>query len=233
MDYLSVRNWAEYQHYNKPRPVWIKLYTRLLRDYNFSILPDASKAHLIGLFLLAAQNANKIPANAEWLQKELSATEPVNLTKLKHFISISRGSLEQVYTTASPYTKETETETETERTAAPPVRRARVPGKPKQQIGGDDGAFLRAFDADHRRVLKAPYLSQVGRDRKVLRGALKVHPLPKLLELNGAFWKEQGKYQADRESTYTGRARPDIPGFVHSIPNLIRDYEFDNKAVAQ
>ena len=70
-----------------------------------------------------------------------------------------------------------------------------------------------------------PYLSQVGRDRRSLRQPLKVYGPNILRDMVGAFFAEVTKAQ-NGNGSYTGKARPDIPSFVRQIPNLIRDYTF-------
>ena len=42
MDFFRVTNWDQYQHYKDRDPTWIKLYARLLDDYEFATLPDNS-----------------------------------------------------------------------------------------------------------------------------------------------------------------------------------------------
>jgi hypothetical protein len=80
--YLSVPNWEEYQHYTKRSPPWIKLHNKLIEDYDFECLPDASKAHLVLIWLLASRCNNKIKPDAKWIARKIGATEPVNLMKL-------------------------------------------------------------------------------------------------------------------------------------------------------
>jgi hypothetical protein len=55
MNYLRVKNWTEFQHYKDRNPPWIKLHRTLLDDYEFSRLQDASKAHLMLIWLFASQ----------------------------------------------------------------------------------------------------------------------------------------------------------------------------------
>lgn len=55
---LRVKNWREFQHYSKRRPTWIKLHRKLLDDRVFLQLPDASKALLPLVWLLASEHAD-------------------------------------------------------------------------------------------------------------------------------------------------------------------------------
>jgi hypothetical protein len=53
---LTVKNWADFQHYKGRRPPWIKLHRGLLDDYKFHRLPIASKALAPFLWLLASED---------------------------------------------------------------------------------------------------------------------------------------------------------------------------------
>ena len=99
---IKIRNWDRFQHYKKPKPVWIKLYRDLLGDYNFSRLSIVDKWTLIGLYLLAAETDNAIPNDLVWLQNRLQLDDPPAIQTLQalSFITVvesSRGGLEEVY----------------------------------------------------------------------------------------------------------------------------------------
>jgi hypothetical protein len=79
---FSVKNFAKFQHYKDRAPPWIKLYNGLLEDYEFGGLPDASKMHLIAIWLLASRSDNKIPYDPKWVSNRINATEDVNLDLL-------------------------------------------------------------------------------------------------------------------------------------------------------
>src|SRR5260370_31674523 len=80
--YFRIRNFERFQHYKDRNPPWIRLYGALWRDRAFFRLPDAVKAHLIGLFALAARLDNRIPDDPEWLAHELCAFGPLALAPL-------------------------------------------------------------------------------------------------------------------------------------------------------
>lgn len=82
MRYLSIKNLRKYQHYKNRRPPWIKLHREVLSDYAFGCLQDASKAHLMLLWLLATEYDNRIPCDPEWLGRKLEAQSPINLDEL-------------------------------------------------------------------------------------------------------------------------------------------------------
>ena len=80
---FSVRNFERFQHYKDRSPPWIKLYNELLDDYRFAVLPDASKWHLVAIWLLASRSDNGIPADTKWIAGHIGATEQVDLTPLQ------------------------------------------------------------------------------------------------------------------------------------------------------
>lgn len=82
MKYIKVKNWDTMQHYKDRNPPWIKLYNTLLDDFDFCLLPDVSKCHLIAIWLLASRTGNKIPASAKWISGKISATEEVDIDLL-------------------------------------------------------------------------------------------------------------------------------------------------------
>jgi hypothetical protein len=82
MEFFKVTNWDQYQHYKDRDPTWIKLYARLLDDYAFAALPDNGKWHLIGIFLLASKQGNRIPGDPRWVRKKIAARTRVDLNAL-------------------------------------------------------------------------------------------------------------------------------------------------------
>jgi len=81
-NFFRIRNFERFQHYKDRNPPWIRLYGALWRDRAFFRLPDVVKAHLIGLFALAARLDNRIPDDPEWLAHELCASEPIDFPAL-------------------------------------------------------------------------------------------------------------------------------------------------------
>ena len=75
-----VKNFGEYQHYKERNPPWIKIHSKILRDYTLAeCLQDASKLHLIFIWVLSSQLDNKIPNNSAWVKQQIGATEDVDL----------------------------------------------------------------------------------------------------------------------------------------------------------
>ena len=83
MNYLRVKNWGEFQHYKDRNPPWIKLHRTLLDDYEFSCLQDASKAHLMLIWLFASQCDGRIPDDPKFLQKKLGLNSLPDLKSFK------------------------------------------------------------------------------------------------------------------------------------------------------
>lgn len=82
MEFFRVTNFDQLQHYKDRSPPWIKLYNDLMDDYNFACLQDASKLHLIMIFLLASRANNQIPCDTRWISSRINATEEVDLEAL-------------------------------------------------------------------------------------------------------------------------------------------------------
>ena len=100
MDFFRVTNWDQYQHYKDRDPSWIKLYARLLDHYAFAALADNSKWHLIGIFLLASKQGNRIPGDARWVRKKIAARTRVDLDALR-----TAGFIEEDASTPLPETE--------------------------------------------------------------------------------------------------------------------------------
>ncbi len=101
------------------------------------------------------------------------------------------------------------------------------PGKNKRKMVGPQGELLRFFDERHLDVMKLPYLCKPPRDVNLLNPLIKRYGVLLVHEMMDCFWKELESYRRTGEG-YTGRKKPDIPGFVSAIPSLIRDWKFDN-----
>ncbi len=118
--FFRVRDFERLQHYKERRPPWIKLYSELLDDYEFSRLHDTSKAHLLCIFLLASLYDNRIPLDPGWVARRINAKSFVDLEILQQagFIHVDDSASEMLaarYQDARPET-ETKTEAETEKT---------------------------------------------------------------------------------------------------------------------
>lgn len=92
MKYLSIKNWSKYQHYSKRCPPWVKLHASILDDYAFLCLQDASKAHLMLLFVLASKCHNRIPYDLVFISQKIGATSAVDIEELvlQGFMEVSQ-----------------------------------------------------------------------------------------------------------------------------------------------
>ena len=87
---FKVKNWTEYQPPMRAdrNVIWIKVYRKILDDYEWSNLTSDNKATLIELWLLASENNGKIK-NLEEICFRLRREKPFvakQLTQLSNFI---------------------------------------------------------------------------------------------------------------------------------------------------
>ncbi|WP_163337926.1 hypothetical protein [Desulfopila sp. IMCC35008] len=119
--YITVPSLHKWQHYKDRCPPWIKLHRDVLNDYEFSCLQDASKAHLLGIWLLASQLENKVPNDSKWIARRINATDKIDLKSLvaSGFIEVVHVDSDMLAPCKQNALVETETETETETTLMP------------------------------------------------------------------------------------------------------------------
>lgn len=79
---FSVRNWETFQHYKDRNPPWIKLHNHLLDDYDFECLPDATKCHLLCIWMLASRTNNEMVYDNSWVKRKIGANSSVDLELL-------------------------------------------------------------------------------------------------------------------------------------------------------
>lgn len=126
----SVKNWGEFQHYKTRRPPWIKLYRRILDDYDFMSLSVASKALAPMLWLLASESDDgsiegdpaRIAFRVRMDVKDVSGALKELVSK--GFLSNASNALAECLQDAC---LETERETEKETTKAPRAKRFGIP----------------------------------------------------------------------------------------------------------
>lgn len=83
--YFTIKNWVKYQHYKDRSPPWIKLHATIFEDYEFDCLHDASKLHLILIWVLASKLGEKnprIPNDPEWIRKKIHLKNKPDLKPL-------------------------------------------------------------------------------------------------------------------------------------------------------
>lgn len=132
MRYLSIKNFAKHQHYKDRRPPWIKLHVEVLDDYHFACLQDASKAHLMLLWVLASKMDNRIPYDLSFLARKLGTTSPIDVDDLvsQGFIEVTQDDSAVLAPRKRSAMPETEGEAETESAVRvkPPKPRPALPG---------------------------------------------------------------------------------------------------------
>lgn len=109
MQFFQVKNFDKFQHYKERNPPWIKVHRSIFDDYEFECLHDASKLHLMLIWVLASQCDNKIPADPEWLKRKLGVNGKIDLKPL-----IDKGFLVCMQDASNmPENADSETESET------------------------------------------------------------------------------------------------------------------------
>jgi hypothetical protein len=85
-EYFGFRNFRQFERSRSD----VRVPCDLLNDRRFRELPDAHKAHLLCLLLLATRKGNSLPNRAAKLGYLIGATEPVDIAALGDFIEITR-----------------------------------------------------------------------------------------------------------------------------------------------
>lgn len=105
MNYISVKNFEQYQHY-KTRNItsWVKLYFSILDDYDFTVLTDSQKWVYIGLILLSGKTNNKIPLDYNYIKMSLRCTSSDVKTIIDKLLELKfvRQSIDNVKTESFP-----------------------------------------------------------------------------------------------------------------------------------
>lgn len=149
--FLTVKNFEIHQHYRDRRPPWIKFHAALLDDYDFTRLQDASKAHLVLIWLLASKLDNRIPNDPEWIAKQIGATAPLDLQGL-----VAKGFLIEAQGPASNPLAErkqnaiAETERETEAETDSSAKIGKGPAKYSDQFAEFWAAYPRRAGGDSK-----------------------------------------------------------------------------------
>lgn len=70
--WIVIPKWEEFQHYNDRDPVWIKNYTRLLRNPDYLALSGHTRSVLHGIWLVYASSNGQLPLDARSLHAQLN-----------------------------------------------------------------------------------------------------------------------------------------------------------------
>lgn len=220
--YFRVKNFEQFQHYKDRSPPWIKLYNSLLDDYEFSCLQDASKLHLILIWLLASKLDNRLPLDAKWIANKINATEPVDidllldagfLVEINDVAECKQAASNALADNKQPAIPETEGETETEgegekKGAAAP------PACPHQEI----------IELYHETLPALPRVKAWTDERQALLRS-RWREDPKRQDLD--WWRKFFGY-VSQSDFLMGRAkgRGDAPPFMADLEWLIRPKNF-------
>lgn len=82
MNFLAIKDFAEFQHYRDRNPPWIKLYAKVLTNADFLQLPEAAQAQLIKLWILASQMGNPLPNKPKLLGGKIGTTSRLYLPEI-------------------------------------------------------------------------------------------------------------------------------------------------------
>ena len=80
---IRIRNWEKFQHYKHRNPPWLRIYVELLDNPEFLRMPEVTRWHLIGLWLLAGRMHNRIPADRSFVEARLGAQQTIDFALLE------------------------------------------------------------------------------------------------------------------------------------------------------
>jgi len=98
--HLIVVNWNQFLQYKDGRrPSWIKIDCGLLDNYGYAKLSDTARGQLLGIQMLAASTAGKIPNDPAWIAERIQTKSELEIDSL-----ISNGFLQYAASTTSVQT---------------------------------------------------------------------------------------------------------------------------------
>ena len=82
---IKVRNWSRWQTYRTDRgmPPWIKIYRCLFRNIDWVTLTDEQRGQLVAIWILAADDDGKVPADPATLKAVCHMTKEPDLKLLR------------------------------------------------------------------------------------------------------------------------------------------------------
>lgn len=208
-----VKGWGDFQHYKDRSPPWIKLHRKLLDNYDFAMLPVASKALAPLLWLVAAETVDgTVQVDPDWLafRVKMSVEEvQAGLPPLfdKGFLELVSGLLAPCKQPATPE-REAEAEAEGKKTLARPVARFAefwdlYPMK-KGRKAAEAKWKARNLDAIADRIL-ADVRTRMAKDRQWLDGFIPHGST----YVNGAGW-EDAIDESPAKVVLASNGRPEI-----------------------
>lgn len=213
MTRLIAGGWADFQHYKDRAPPWIKLHKKLLDNYDFHCLPDASRALAPMLWLLASEeNDGSLDYDLDRLAFRLRQSPERIESAIKPLIDKGFFKLEQDASTTLAERKPDarldrergETETEGER-RAPPVDNLPPEPAPKPSLAVQAAVAMR----------KRGLMDVTGSDPRLLRMLEQGVTVDALADLAGEAVKK-GKSWAWAVAAFKGRQ--DEAGQIQAAP---------------
>lgn len=212
---IKPRNWGDFQHYKDRDPPWIKLHKKLLDDYEFHCMPDASRALAPCLWLLASEEKDGvIDADYSRLAFRLRRTPEEIEAALSPLIG--KGFFEVVQFDSKPLAPrkpdampETETEAETKtpssasppRVSAPPVETSGFLAFwgewPKSDRKTDRTKCFEVWRREKLEVISSEIVAHVGLMRTSRKWRDGFEPAP-LRYLRGQQWRDPIPVAAER-----------------------------------
>lgn len=177
-NFIEPKDWKEFQHYTKRSPPWIKLHKKLLDNYDFHCLPDASRALAPMLWLLASEfDDGKITATYDAIAFRLHMTQQDFVKALNplveaEFFSAASETLAERKQSAIPETEreaeiEVEAKTELSTSSTPPKGKSKAlkltaepPSKPAPKSRATRLDILTAISDKNREDAKQAGLNE-------------------------------------------------------------------------
>jgi len=215
--YFQVRNWDKFQAYNDGRPIhWIKLYNELLEDPEFSPLPDSTKWHVIGVWLLASRTKNKMLLDNGWVAKQLCSDTPIDLDNLIMLKYIEP-------------CKSVRDRTKGSGVSVPRVDKIRedkkhieTPAKAARKKEPGISECLKYFGEKYKALCGLTYPAVFGKDYKLLNGPFKLYGVNGTLNLIDIFFErvEQEPWLKDKVSV--GMFHGKLPQLVQQMGQEVK-----------
>lgn len=205
---LRIAKWHEFQHYSDRRPIWIKVYTELLMNDKWCHLSDESRAHIVGLWLLASFYDGEIPFRPDWIARQISAKRAINWPELvdSQFVELNSSASALVGLCASSEKRREEKKRETKRASTIPM-----PFEPTPTVRRWAGEKFPALNFDEEAEAFADYHQSKGSVFVDWEKALQTWIR------NSAKWRRDGN-RPDQRSTKPPAPAPTRPAGAQRFP---------------
>jgi len=78
--YFTIKNLDQFQHYKDRNPPWIKLWTKLLDDYEFNELSKETQRDLMMIWLFISKvPERRLAYDSVWIARKINSRKPVDL----------------------------------------------------------------------------------------------------------------------------------------------------------